>query len=188
MELVEGTVSVGVPATSANLGPGFDCLGIALELTDTLVAEVVPEGLEVHVAGEEHALGEEGGGVDLRGQPVDGDQLRHPAILARQRRTPSGAQPASTLCSARASSPSGSSPKSLTLKNRLTVPAARRRQCQVVDPAAPKSTFSHHLKTLREAGVVRNVPDGRQRQISLRRDDLDARFPGLLDAVLHGVS
>ena len=52
MELVEGTVSVGVPATSANLGPGFDCLGIALELTDTLVAEVVPDGLEVHVAGE----------------------------------------------------------------------------------------------------------------------------------------
>jgi len=52
MELVEGTVSVGVPATSANLGPGFDCLGIALELTDTLVAEVLPEGLEVHVAGE----------------------------------------------------------------------------------------------------------------------------------------
>ncbi len=59
-------------------------------------------------------------------------------------------------------------------------------QCQVVDPAAPKSTFSHHLKTLREAGVVRNVPAGRQRQISLRRDDLDARFPGLLDAVLTG--
>jgi len=33
---VEGTVSVSVPATSANLGPGFDCLGIALELADTL--------------------------------------------------------------------------------------------------------------------------------------------------------
>jgi len=49
---VEGTVSVSVPATSANLGPGFDCLGIALELTDTLVAEVVPDGLEVRVAGE----------------------------------------------------------------------------------------------------------------------------------------
>ena len=57
-------------------------------------------------------------------------------------------------------------------------------QCHVVDPATPKSTFSHHLKTLREAGVVRNEPDGRQRQITLRRDDLDARFPGLLDAVL----
>ena len=36
---VEGAVTVEVPATSANLGPGFDCLGLALELTDTLVAE-----------------------------------------------------------------------------------------------------------------------------------------------------
>ena len=52
MGFSEGTVSVSVPATSANLGPGFDCLGLALELADTLVAEVVPEGLEVHVAGE----------------------------------------------------------------------------------------------------------------------------------------
>ena len=52
MSFVEGPVSVAVPATSANLGPGFDCLGLALELADTLVGEVVPEGLEVRVAGE----------------------------------------------------------------------------------------------------------------------------------------
>ena len=42
---------MSVPATSANLGPGFDCLGIALELADTFVAAVA-DGLEVHVAGE----------------------------------------------------------------------------------------------------------------------------------------
>jgi DNA-binding transcriptional ArsR family regulator len=56
--------------------------------------------------------------------------------------------------------------------------------CQVVDPDAPKSTFSHHLKTLREAGLVRNEPAGRRRMVSLRRAELDARFPGLLDSVL----
>ena len=56
--------------------------------------------------------------------------------------------------------------------------------CQAVDPSAPKSTFSHHLKTLREAGLIRNEPHGRQRMISLRRDELDRRFPGLLDSVL----
>jgi DNA-binding transcriptional ArsR family regulator len=56
--------------------------------------------------------------------------------------------------------------------------------CQMVDPQAPKSTFSHHLKALREAGVVRNEPHGRQRMISLRRDELDGRFPGLLESVL----
>ncbi|WP_375484940.1 ArsR/SmtB family transcription factor [uncultured Jatrophihabitans sp.] len=56
--------------------------------------------------------------------------------------------------------------------------------CQVVDPLSPKSTFSHHLKTLREAGVIRNEPRGRQRMVSLRRDELDERFPGLLGSVL----
>jgi DNA-binding transcriptional ArsR family regulator len=57
-------------------------------------------------------------------------------------------------------------------------------QCQSVDPSAPKSSFSHHLKTLREAGLVRNDPAGRQRSISLRRAEIDQRFPGLLDSVL----
>jgi homoserine kinase len=49
---VEGPVTVEVPATSANLGPGFDCLGVALELVDTLVGEIVTGGLEVVAEGE----------------------------------------------------------------------------------------------------------------------------------------
>jgi len=56
-------------------------------------------------------------------------------------------------------------------------------QCHIIDPDVPKSTFSHHLKTLREAGIVRNEPAGRQRTITLRRADLEARFPGLLASV-----
>jgi DNA-binding transcriptional ArsR family regulator len=59
-------------------------------------------------------------------------------------------------------------------------------QCQATEPGMPKSTFSHHLKTLREAGVVRNEPAGRQRVVTLRRQELDERFPGLVDAVLAG--
>jgi DNA-binding transcriptional ArsR family regulator len=57
-------------------------------------------------------------------------------------------------------------------------------QCQANGPDVPKSTFSHHLKTLREAGLVRNEPSGRQRTVTLRRDEIEKRFPGLLDAVL----
>ena len=57
-------------------------------------------------------------------------------------------------------------------------------QCQASGPDVPKSTFSHHLKTLREAGLIRNEPSGRQRTVILRRDEVDQRFPGLLDAVL----
>jgi DNA-binding transcriptional ArsR family regulator len=47
-----------------------------------------------------------------------------------------------------------------------------------------KSTLSHHLRVLREAGVTLTEQAGTQRVVSLRRDDLDARFPGLLGAVL----
>jgi DNA-binding transcriptional ArsR family regulator len=47
-----------------------------------------------------------------------------------------------------------------------------------------KSTLSHHLKVLREAGVTLTEPAGTQRVVSLRADDLNSRFPGLLDAVL----
>ena len=48
----------------------------------------------------------------------------------------------------------------------------------------PKSTRSHHLKVLREAGVTRMVSHGREKLIQLRREDLESRWPGLLDAVL----
>ncbi len=40
---------------------------------------------------------------------------------------------------------------------------------------------------LREAGVTRTRVDGTQRYIALRRDDLEARFPGLLDSILAAV-
>ena len=56
--------------------------------------------------------------------------------------------------------------------------------CGAVDLDVPKSTLSHHLKVLREAGVTQTRAKGTRLLISLRREDLDARFPGLLDAVL----
>lgn len=57
MAFVDGPVRVTVPATSANLGPGFDALGLALELRDRLTAEVLaagvlPGGVSVRVEGE----------------------------------------------------------------------------------------------------------------------------------------
>ncbi len=51
-----------------------------------------------------------------------------------------------------------------------------------------KSTVSHHFKVLREAGVLQGRTEGTRRFHSLRRDDLDARFPGLLDAVLESAA
>lgn len=48
----------------------------------------------------------------------------------------------------------------------------------------PSSTGSYHLRTLREAGVTRSRAAGTQRHISLRRADLDRRFPGLIDVLV----
>ena len=47
-----GPVTVSVPATSANLGPGFDTFGLALELRDEVTAEVTGDGIRVQVEGE----------------------------------------------------------------------------------------------------------------------------------------
>jgi DNA-binding transcriptional ArsR family regulator len=44
----------------------------------------------------------------------------------------------------------------------------------------PSSTGSYHLKLLREAGLTRAHAQGTQRLITLRFEDLEARFPGLL--------
>lgn len=49
---VGATVEVTVPASSANLGPGYDTLGLAVSLYDTVTVEVVSEGIEVAVTGE----------------------------------------------------------------------------------------------------------------------------------------
>ncbi|HLV97839.1 MAG TPA: helix-turn-helix transcriptional regulator [Ktedonobacterales bacterium] len=48
-----------------------------------------------------------------------------------------------------------------------------------------KSTGSHHFKVLREAGLIRMMPQGRRILVSLRRGDLEAHFPGLLDTILQ---
>jgi len=47
----------------------------------------------------------------------------------------------------------------------------------------PMSTGSYHLRLLREAGVTRTRANGTTRLISLRADDLEARFPGLVGVI-----
>ena len=56
--------------------------------------------------------------------------------------------------------------------------------CGCFELGISKATLSHHSRVLREAGVIHCRLDGRKRHLSLRREDLEARFPGLLDAVL----
>lgn len=61
------------------------------------------------------------------------------------------------------------------------------RACGTFDIAVSKSTATHHFNVLREAGLIRQRYVGTSRMNTLRRDEVDAAFPGLLDAVLgHG--
>jgi DNA-binding transcriptional ArsR family regulator len=67
--------------------------------------------------------------------------------------------------------------------------ASRPEACPTgsFDVPVTKSTCTHHFKVLREAGIVRQRSEGTARLNTLRREDLDARFPGLLDTILSSV-
>lgn len=57
--------------------------------------------------------------------------------------------------------------------------------CGQLEVPVGKSTCSHHLKNLCCAGVIAEREEGTRKYLSLRRDELDRRFPGLLDSVLR---
>ncbi|MFE3902589.1 ArsR/SmtB family transcription factor [Streptomyces sp. NPDC059153] len=65
----------------------------------------------------------------------------------------------------------------------LHEPEGTARTCTSFSPPVPKSTTTHHFRTLREAGPVRQVDRGNSRAATLRKDELDKRFPGLLDLI-----
>ena len=59
------------------------------------------------------------------------------------------------------------------------------RSCGSFDVPVSKSTCTHHFRVMREAGVIEQWAEGTARMTRLRRVDIDARFPGLLDAILR---
>jgi DNA-binding transcriptional ArsR family regulator len=62
---------------------------------------------------------------------------------------------------------------------------------QVIEEAGlpmTKPTFSHHLRILREAGIVTKRIQGAKGYMSLRTADLDGRFPGLLASVISSAA
>jgi DNA-binding transcriptional ArsR family regulator len=59
------------------------------------------------------------------------------------------------------------------------------RRCGAFGLPVTKSTLTHHFRVLRESGVIEQFSEGTAVVNRLRRDDLDARFPGLLESVLR---
>jgi DNA-binding transcriptional ArsR family regulator len=78
-----------------------------------------------------------------------------------------------------------SDPIRLRIARELAADGVERR-CGSFDLPVTKSTCTHHFRVLREAGVIEQWADGTAKMTRLRRADLDARFPGLLDAILGG--
>ncbi len=61
-------------------------------------------------------------------------------------------------------------------------------KCGQIELPVTKSTASHHLKTLYEAGLLASREQGTSKYVRLRRAELDERFPGLLDSVLRATA
>ena len=60
--------------------------------------------------------------------------------------------------------------------------------CGQLELSVSKSTGSHHLKILHQAGITTEREQGTRKFISLRRAELERRFPGVLDSVLRSAA
>lgn len=69
----------------------------------------------------------------------------------------------------------------------LLAKTGRKMTCGEIDLNRPKSSMSHHFKILRSAGLVETVIEGTEHMNALRLAEIEARFPGVLPAVLKAV-
>jgi DNA-binding transcriptional ArsR family regulator len=70
----------------------------------------------------------------------------------------------------------------------LLANAGRRMTCGELDLNRPKSSMSHHFKILRSAGLVETVVEGTEHMNSLRYEEIERKYPGVLHAVLKATS
>lgn len=62
---------------------------------------------------------------------------------------------------------------------------SEEKSCSYFDYLAKKNNLSHHYKILRENGVIRVRGEGRYRYLSLRKEELDHKFPHLLETIYN---
>jgi DNA-binding transcriptional ArsR family regulator len=79
-----------------------------------------------------------------------------------------------------------SDPTRLTLVK--SIAANGEQPCGTFDVPVAKSTLSHHFKVLRESGVITMRQEGVMIINSLRQEELNERFPGLLDSILQAAN
>ena len=75
-------------------------------------------------------------------------------------------------------------PVRLSVVRQLIEAEGEEMACGTFTYTITKATFSHHLKILEEAGVIHRREEGNRKMTSLRSEDLQKHFPGLLKLVL----
>jgi len=78
-----------------------------------------------------------------------------------------------------------SDPVRLEIVRTLASGGGCERRCGAFGLSVTKSTRTHHFRVLRESGLIEQTSEGTAVVNRLRREDLDARFPGLLESVLR---
>ncbi|MEU9336133.1 helix-turn-helix domain-containing protein [Streptomyces sp. NPDC048290] len=77
-----------------------------------------------------------------------------------------------------------SDPMRLRIVRELAAVSGDELSCSHFDLPITKSTTTHHFRVLRESGVIRQTYRGTAKMNSLRANDLNGLFPGLLGALL----
>ena len=79
-----------------------------------------------------------------------------------------------------------SDPMRLTILRKLLERRDEALSCSGATPCAgmAKSTLSHHFRVLRDAGLIRTTKQGVEHLNSVRWDEVNSRFPGLLKAIM----
>ena len=78
------------------------------------------------------------------------------------------------------------------MRLRIIKSMMKEDECMSCSAAAPcpdmaKSTLSNHFRILREAGLIRTVKQGVEHRNTVRTEDINARFPGLLKLIIKFV-
>jgi len=70
----------------------------------------------------------------------------------------------------------------------LLANAGRKLTCGEINLNRPKSSMSHHFKILRSAGLVETLIEGTEHMNSLRIDEIEQKYPGVLNAVIKATT
>lgn len=74
-------------------------------------------------------------------------------------------------------------PVRMSAVRQLLQVSGEEKACGTFDYQVTKATFSHHLKILEEAGVIQRREEGTRKMISIKSEELQKKFPGLIKLI-----